>query len=238
MLVTLDFADVTANAVKGEINSKTTNLYMVVRVNQSNLVEAQERFRNYRNVVALHYEGDLEYLKLVDLQSSKPVFCRFPLSEIVVDSFDWVLSAPEGLRVVIDTPADYSDMRAIKFLCEKYGNLYFAGGKFFRLEGCRLGAIQREDLPRKINEMHISLLTSGEGSVYPIVTLSELDSFTFYTEEVKAPRSKGGTKAPRPARIKAETPVKKVEQTPKQPKGKKNKLASLLDLVPAQADNF
>ena len=52
-------------------------------------------------------------------------------------------------------------MRLVDNLSKQYSNIRFCGGKFLRLPSCRIGCIQREEIPSKIADSKISYYTEG-----------------------------------------------------------------------------
>jgi hypothetical protein len=68
---------------------------------------------------------------------------------------------PNWVVVSIKTPNDFCDMRLVETLSKKYDNIRFCGGKFLRLPTCRIGCIQREEVPSKISDNKISYYTEG-----------------------------------------------------------------------------
>ena len=81
------------------------------------------------------------------------------VNELAISFF--VKSLPDWVIVSIKTPADFCDMRLVEGLSKQFPNIRFCGGKFLRLPTCRIGCIQKEEIPVKIADSKISYYTEG-----------------------------------------------------------------------------
>jgi hypothetical protein len=199
-----------ASAARGDVNGKQVNFFLQVIVNETNVVQALERFRGNRWVVALEYVGDPSFLSAVDVGQQLVLVTR--TADTVDMNVDFALSGlPATVRVVFELPETYSDMKTILEYSLKYANISFDGGNFIRLDGCKLGAVRASDLPKKVAESRIPLTTKGSASIYQTLYIDDLDTVEFYESKLtvveKRVRSSGNKTG---GQKKSPTPKKKM----------------------------
>ena len=223
MILKLNYSEIEKTAVKGEVNGKTVNFFLVVNVDETNLVEAIERFRGNRWVVALNYSGNLDALSGVDVGDRLVLVVKqFETLDINVDFT--MNSIPPNVTLVVELPKTFHDMRLVKSYADKYPNIRFEGGHFLHLEGIPLGTIMQKDVTVKIPKNRLPLVTEGNASIFKRVSVEEIENLEFY-------EAKGTVKSAPKVSTKKSAPK---ESAPK----KKKKLSSLLDLSSDALDNF
>lgn len=205
MILKLKYEDLTGNAARGEVNGKNVNFYMRVQVDEMNIVEAIEKLRGNRYVVALDYVGELSFLNTIDTSGVNIIVTREV--KTLDDSLDFLFSEVKpNIRVALKLPDDFKDMRAIHAYSQRYPNARFCGGKLIRLEGCNVGCIAREDISKKIPNSRISVVTEGCGCVLRNIHIDDVDVIEFYEVKSKAVKkklesaSKGRAKSSKPKR--------------------------------------
>lgn len=222
MLLKLKFEDITANSARGEVDGKKVNFFMRVRVNESNIVQAIEKLRDNKSVVCFDYVGDINFLKTIDLGNKPVVVDR--VVETLDMNIDFMMNELDTrVRINLIVPKDFKDMKAVYTYCQKYPNIRISGGKLLRLNGCNIGAVGKEDIPKKVPDSRIPLVVETEYCVFRNIDIEEADEVEFY--DIK--------KVSKEKRVRTEKP-----KTKSKPKPKKQ-LSSLLSLVSTgDVDNF
>ena len=184
MIVKMKYEDVKGNTLKVFMDDKKVPAYMRVSVTSDNISEALTKYGNARNVVAFDYTGDIQTLNNLDLYCSVPVCVKFELEDVDSTIDDIMESITNSkVRVIIKLPESFCNMQAIEQYSEKYSNVHFCGGHFLRLEGCRIGCIGVEDIPKKVHPKKIKLECKGCACVYETVDINEFDNVEF-TDEI------------------------------------------------------
>ena len=93
---------------------------------------------------------------------------------------------PDWVIVSIRTPEDFSDMRLVDNLSKQYANIRFCGGKFLRLPSCRIGCIQREEIPSKIADSKISYYTEGCACAMVTMNIEDVEGVDLLFKEKEA----------------------------------------------------
>lgn len=238
MLLQVDYKEVQNTGAKGEVDGKRVNFYMIINVDETNFVDAVERFSFTKGVVAFNFVGNPTFLQTESIVRTveKPILLRIPLENVnTIDIQQTMIQYPTNVRIVFVLPKDFKDMRLIYNESQKYANIRFEGGKLIRLIGCKIGAIGVEDIPRKVVLSRVSLTPVGQGdySVMKEVTLDEVD----YVEYYQFRESK--QKALKMSGVKASSESASKSQA--KPKAKpKKQLTSLFDLTSTSGtfDNF
>lgn len=246
MLLTLEPQDVKNTGLKGTHNEKKTTFFMIVKVDESTIESAVQKFKDAKGVVAFNYTGDEAHLRTIADLGEKPVLIHKQVDKLDMN-LDFLLGGIDPrVRIVLHVPNDYADMRSIHTYCAKYPNLHVEGGQFLRLNGCNIGAISETDLPKKTPNSKIKLFVDKDYSIQPIIDISEVNGeLEFY--EYRAPKDPNAPKTPRVRKPKVKLPEElegkekksKAQAKPKtQPKpNKKKQLASLFGLNPEQQNN-
>lgn len=202
MLLKLKYDDVKASGARGEVNGKMMNFFMRVQVDELNLVEAMQKFKSNKWVVALDYTGEVGFLKTVEVLD-KTIIVTKEVEKVDLN-VDFIMSDIDNrVRVVFSLPENYSDMRTIYDYSQKYTNIRFDGGKFIKLDGCNVGAIGVDDIPKKIADSRIAVVTRGSASVFEEVHIDDVDMVEFYdsktvsTGRTKKKSSNNKTKKPK-----------------------------------------
>ena len=162
MIIKLEYEDIGLVGIRTNYNNKVKNHYMRYIVDEYCIEKAIKEAENNKWVVALDYEGDNQHLFTIENVPKIPVIITkefIEITELVIDFF--MSSVPNWVIVSIKTPEDFCDMRIIESLSKKYPNIRFCGGKFLRLPTCRIGCIQRNEIPAKIADSKISYYTEG-----------------------------------------------------------------------------
>lgn len=183
MLLRLKYDDVKANAAKGEVNGKNVNFFMRVEVDESNIVEAIDRFRGNRYVASLDYVGEEGYLKTIDIEGILVIVAKSV--DMIDGGTEYYLSELDPrVRPVLKLPRDFSDMKQLFDLSQKFPNVHFCGGHLIKIDGCNIGAITRNDISKKIPDSRIPLVTEGCACVFQNITIEDADSVEFYEARV------------------------------------------------------
>lgn len=247
MLLRIPFDDVRDSLVEGVKDGKRTKLAMIVGVTLTNIVQAKERFQDNPNIVAFEYLDDPNTLKgLLFSDWGKPVLVvgRFPALDETADTMiASLLSNVSDVTVVIDLPADYSDLRMVDHFSKKYPSIRFIGGDLLRIEGVNYGFVSLEALPRRVPFARVPLIVSAEIPLVPVYVPSDLDSLEFSSIKVKVQRTREpkASKQPKQQR-EAKDKQTRESREPKEPKAPrlsplKTKVSALFGATASQ-DNF
>lgn len=219
MIVKLKYEDVKGNTLKVDVDGKETMCYMRVAVNSDNVIEAVSALKGYKNVVAFDYTGDIQTLEGLETYNT-PICVKYTLDVVDNTIDDIMASVPETVRVIIGVPSDFCNMQVIEEYSNKYQNIRFCGGHFIRLEGCNIGCIGVEDIPRKIHANRIKLECRGCACAYENTDINDFDIVTFTNEVLPV-------KEPKVGKVKEKEPK---APTPKAPP-KKKAISSILALA-------
>jgi len=182
VIVNLKYEDVDGDYLKGDYDGKVSNMFMRVGVDETNIDGAIDKLSGNKWVVALDYSGHIGFLSGIDTKG---------LVIIVKHVFDgdwgsvgnFMSGVGNSVRVVVELPSNYVDMREIEMYSAKYLNIRFCGGKLLRLDGCSVGCIGVKDIFKKVNEGRLDLVSSGCSCVYKNVEFGDLSSFEFYSDD-------------------------------------------------------
>lgn len=223
MLVRIPYYQVENTALKGVSKGKTVNMFMIVQVDESNVIEAISNLGKSKGVAALEYDGDTAILADQDLTDVVILTTR-PIDAVDMN-LDFIRSqVDERVRIVFKLPDNYSDMKMISQYSQKYTNISFTGGHLLRLEGCKIGHIWQGDIPKKVNENHIPLVSQGNDSIMKIIPFEEVEGVEFYeASKLVVTKKPSGVKKEKAAKSSA-------------PKRKKN--LSTLVAITSSLDNF
>ena len=162
MIIRLEYEDIGLVGIRTNYNNKVKNHYIRYIVDEYCVEKAIKEVRGNKWVVALDYEGDNQYLFNIEDVPSIPLIVTKEFVDMTELSIDFFMSCvPDWVIVSIKTPIDFCDMRLVETLSKKYSNIRFCGGKFLRLPTCRIGCIQRDEVPAKISDNKISYYTEG-----------------------------------------------------------------------------
>ena len=185
MIVRIEYQN-TISAIKTKYKGREKSHYIRFIVDEYSIQSALEKVRDNKWVVALDYEGDISYLNNVKYKEyDKPVIVFREIEKVTEDIIrELMKSVPFWVRVAVKTPGDFNDMRVIFNLSKKYPNIRFCGGKFLRLDGCNIGCIGREDIPRKVAESKIDYYTKGCNCIIKTHNIEEVEGYEFiYSSE-------------------------------------------------------
>ena len=174
------------SAIKTKYKGKEKSHYIRFIVDEYSLQPALDRVRENKWVVGLDYEGDISFLQNIQYkEKDKSVIVIRELKDVNETTVRNIIKKiPIWVRVVIYTPEDFSDMKFIFEMSKKYPNLRFSGGKFLRLEGCNIGCITKEDIPKKVAESKIDYFTKGCSCIIKTVDIEDVEGYEFvYSEE-------------------------------------------------------
>ena len=162
MIIKLEYQDIGLVGIKTNYNNKVKNNYIRYIVDEFCIERAIKDSENNKWVVALDYEGDNQYLFNIPNKPNIPVIVTKEFKEINELSIAFFMKGlPDWVIVSIKTPSDFCDMRLVESLSLEFPNIRFCGGKFLRLPTCRIGCIQRDEIPAKISDNKISCYTEG-----------------------------------------------------------------------------
>lgn len=224
MILKLKYEDVKSTGVRGEVNGKNVNFFMRVTVDELNIVEALQKLKANKWIVAFDFVGEPSFLSTIDLGERVVIVTKE--IDVIDMNVDFVLNSIDSkIRVVFNLPKEYSNMKSIFEYSKKYPNIRFTGGKLLRLDGCNVGAITQAELFKKIPENRIPLVVEDTVDVYPTYHIDELDIVEFYDAKLVGEKKVRSTSNS----SKSKTPAKPKKQ-----------LSSLLALAGSSSatDNF
>ena len=176
MIIKMDYQDIGLVGIKTNYNNKIKNHYIRFIVDEYSIDNVIQSIKNNKWVVALDYEGDLQYLFTMGDKPSIPVIVTKEMKEINELSVGFFMKCvPDWVIVSIKTPPDFIDMKIIENLSKEYENLRFCGGKLLRLPNCRIGCIQREEISTKIPESKISYYTEGCSCIMVTMPIEDVE---------------------------------------------------------------
>lgn len=147
MILKIAYKDVEEDYAINSNNS--TQMYMRISVNEEDIEEAVERFRDNPFVVGFDYRGkNIELLNKLDTHG-KSVFVRIKHNEDVNSLSAFLNALPEFIKVVMTLPENYRDLRKLYEISNGHNNLRFCGGMLLRLPGLKIGCVQPEDISNK-----------------------------------------------------------------------------------------
>lgn len=197
MIIQLDYSDNGLYAIKTTYNKKEKYHYIRYIVDEFSIDRAIEDIKDNKYVVALDYEGDLQYLFTLKERPDVPLIVTKEFKEINELSIAFYMQKfPDWVTVSIMTPENFCDMRLIEVLSLKYPNIRFCGGKFLRLPSCNVGCIMHKDIPDKIAESKIQYSTEGCACIITTMPIDEVQNveFIYREDKVKTEEKKEETK--------------------------------------------
>jgi hypothetical protein len=187
MIIKLEYEDIGLVGIKTNYNNKVKNHYIRFIVDEYCVEKAIKEAENNKWVVALDYEGDFQYLFNLEEVPKIPVIITKEFTEINELSIAFFMTkVPDWVIVSIRTPEDFSDMRLVDNLSKQYSNIRFCGGKFLRLPSCRIGCIQREEIPSKIADSKISYYTEGCACAMVTMNIEDVEGVDLLFKEKEA----------------------------------------------------
>jgi hypothetical protein len=221
MILQLKYEDITASGVRGDLNGKNVNFFMRIQVDEINIEEALVKFKGNKWVAAFDYVGEPSFLRTVDI-GDRVVIVTKQVEKIDMNVDFLVNDIDKNLRIVLNLPEDYNDMKLIFEYSAKYPNVRFTGGRLLRLDGCSIGSLTRDDLFKKVGENRIPLVLENKPCLFPTYQIDDLDVVEFYE-----------------AKLIGEKKVRTPSTKSKQPAKPKKQLSSLLVLSGSSSmDNF
>ena len=149
MILTIGYDAMRGNAFKRvTADGKEIIYYIRLKVNESNIAEACEKYKNAKYIVAFDYEGSLSALSGITL--TKPVIYRQDIEAVDMGVDVLMSTIPEGVRAVFKLPKDYCDMRKILDYSTKYENISFCGGHYIRGDGYSCAYIMGETIGKRV----------------------------------------------------------------------------------------
>lgn len=162
MIIKMDYEDIGLVGIRTNYNGKIKSHYIRYIVDEYSIEKAIKQTKGNKWVVAFDYIGDYQYLFNIVEKPNVPVIVTKELKEINELSIEFFMKCvPDWVIVSIKTPSDFCDMRVIENLSLQFPNIRFCGGKFLRLPNCKIGCIQKEDLPYKMAESQVTYYTEG-----------------------------------------------------------------------------
>ena len=187
MIIKLEYEDIGLVGIKTNYNNKVKNHYIRFIVDEYCVEKAIKEAENNKWVVALDYEGDFQYLFNLEEVPKIPVIITKEFTEVNKLSIAFFMTkVPDWVIVSIKTPEDFSDMRLVDNLSKQYSNIRFCGGKFLRLPSCRIGCIQREEIPSKIADSKISYYTEGCACAMVTMNIEDVEGVDLLFKEKEA----------------------------------------------------
>lgn len=176
MIIQLEYQDIGLVGIRTNYENKVKNHYIRYIVDEYSIDKAIKEVKNNKWVVALDYEGDVQYLYNIVEKPTVPVIVTKEMKEINELSISfYIKTMPDWVIVSIKTPSDFCDMRLIEQLSKEYKNVRFCGGKFLRLPECNIGCIQRSDIPGKVTDSKVEYYTEGCACILKTMPIEEVE---------------------------------------------------------------
>lgn len=176
MIIQLEYQDIGLVGIRTNYENKIKNHYIRYIVDEYSIDKAIKEVKNNKWVVALDYEGDVQYLYNIVERPTVPVIVTKEMKEINELSISfYIKTMPDWVIVSIKTPSDFCDMRLIEQLSKEYKNVRFCGGKFLRLPECNIGCIQRSDISGKVTDSKVEYYTEGCACILKTMPIEEVE---------------------------------------------------------------
>ena len=146
----------------------------------------------------------LPYVFRTENDSALESACAYMLNEPVLS---------KHVHILIHLPEGYSNMEYVKGMCTKFSNVRFTGGMLLALEGCKLGVIENDDLPRKVADAKLPLVYEGEQSVDIVTNYLDMENISWTNSKGVSAKTKESTD--KPTKEKAVKPKKESKPTKK-----------------------
>lgn len=137
------------SSVITKIGSKKHQCYFKLYCDDTDIDDCLELAKESKNVVMLEYQGSLPTLEAKDLSNvyiTKVFDFGMDINETDIEGVFELL--PTGVTAVIKVPQEYSDMRFIYNMSQKYKSIRFCGGTTFCFDGCNVGCCGRDILDK------------------------------------------------------------------------------------------
>lgn len=180
LIIKLEYEDRDIVGIKTNYKNKVKNHYIRFIVDEFSIDKIIQEVKENKWVVALDYEGDNQYLfNLLERPTIPVIVTKYfeEVTELAIDYF--VNSIPNWVYAAVKTPKTFSDMRMIEKISLKYPNVRFCGGKFLRLPTCKIGCIQREEIPSKVTDYQLSYYTEGCACALETMHLEDVEGIEF-----------------------------------------------------------
>lgn len=176
MIIQLEYQDIGLVGIRTNYENKIKNHYIRYIVDEYSIDKAIKEVKNNKWVVALDYEGDVQYLYNIVERPTVPVIVTKEMKEINELSISfYIKTMPDWVIVSIKTPSDFCDMRLIEQLSKEYKNVRFCGGKFLRLPECNIGCIQRSDISGKVTDSKVEYYIEGCACILKTMPIEEVE---------------------------------------------------------------
>ena len=186
MIIKLEYEDRGIVGIKTNYKNKVKNHYIRFIVDEFSIDKVIQEVKNNKWVVALDYEGDYQYLFNLQERPTIPVIVTKYFEEITELGIDYFVSSiPSWVYAAVKTSKTFSDMRIIEKLSLKYPNIRFCGGKFLRLPTCKIGCIQREEIPSKVTDYQLSYYTEGCACALETMHLEDVEGIEFIFKDIE-----------------------------------------------------
>jgi len=137
------------SGVKTKFGTKKHAVLFKVYCDDTDVKECIDLYRSSKNVIMLEYQGTLSTLGMQDLSNVYITRVYDFGTNISEDDVKGVVEELiDGLVGVIRLPQEYSDMRFIYNMSQKYSNIRFCGGSIFCIDGCNVGCCGRDILDK------------------------------------------------------------------------------------------
>jgi hypothetical protein len=227
----IPYSEIQGKSLKLSIKNIANNeQYFIILKAYPDDVESAISYANVNPwVTAIQYIGVPEDLVMLQEKAvNVHIYCIKDMSQLMGTQIP-------NVPIVVNAPAEYSNMREMLNICTSFPNVSFIGGDFLKIKGVRLGEIPDDKLPRANFAKKSRILYSGyDCSALPIDCFDAVKDTLEYGEEIckyAAKESKLKTKAPvepkqpkqKAAKVTAEKVLKAKEAKPKAEKKVKPK---------------
>ena len=204
-------------SLKTRYMNKSHAVYLKLLCGDNELEECLEFARVTPSVLMLEYQGTGSNLGYLTKENTGGLYVGVVVeygNDIVESDVERLISNyPDGVTIVIKVPDDFSDMRTVITLCNKYDNIRFCGGKLFALEGARVGMIGVDTLESVGIKIDDSYYYAAGDDVMQTVDIECLE-LTRTVGKVKKPKTAKTSKAPKSKSTESTGSVKKSTKKP------------------------
>ena len=186
------------------------------------LADVFDKVNKNSNVVGYYVSGSVDFNKLVEILTKYdterclnvivPYKFNGEHDRGLVDGLKYFESVPmlnKHLKTLVQLPEGYSDMKYVKDMCTKYRNIRYTGGMLLGLDGCNIGVIENDDLPKKIPDNRLPIVYENDQCVDVMVDYLDMENISWDNGKVKKEATVKEPKAKEPKPKKENKPAKK-----------------------------
>ena len=167
-----------SKGISTKVNNRNHKVYLVTDCDDSNITDAVNSLKVSNAVVGIEYIGSTmsdAYLGLTsDVVGSLYIYKTENFgSDISVEDVERMYSeVPTGVVPVAVLPSDFTDLKTLVEITEKFPRVRFAGGDLFEVYNLKLGCYGRDILEKKGIKLGADSLETFDGG-------NALETFTY-----------------------------------------------------------